>query len=160
MISLCYQQRKPLGLPLTLPLAAFRPPGAIDAAATESADDVEDDLLAATGGREAYVDRFRRMFALKDADPTDPRVDALTANMQVVMRTALARAGANGADASPAIANLSAQDLQRWVAGLQAAALALPPAVRRIWELVFTEMVMTVSATKAAQRAEPHSQMS
>jgi hypothetical protein len=57
-------------------LAAFRPPGPIDEVSKESAGDVEDDLLAATGGREGYVDRFRRMFALKDADPTDPRVDA------------------------------------------------------------------------------------
>ena len=136
-------------------LAAFRPPGPIDEASKESAGDVEDDLLAATGGREGYVDRFRRMFALKDADPTDPRVDALSADMCTVMRTTLARRAVDGSDVSPALGNLTAQDLQQWVAGLEAAALALPPAVRRVWELVFTDMVTAVSETKAAQRAEP-----
>jgi hypothetical protein len=35
------------------------------------------------------VDCFRRMFALKDADPTDQRVEALAADMSVKMRTAL-----------------------------------------------------------------------
>ncbi len=44
-------------------MAAFRPPGAIDVAFNQ-AGDLEDDLLAATGGQEAYVDRFRRLFAL------------------------------------------------------------------------------------------------
>jgi len=135
-------------------LAAFRPPGTIDDAFRESAGEVEDDLLAATGGREAYVDRFRRMFALRDADSSDPRVDALAADMCAVMRTALARQAANG-NVLPALRTLEAQDLQRWVAGLEAAALALPPAVRRVWELVFTDMVATVAGTKAVQRAEP-----
>jgi DNA-binding transcriptional MerR regulator len=136
-------------------LAAFRPPGPIDDASTQSAGDVGDDLLAATGGREGYVDRFRRMFALKDADLTDPRVDALAADMCTVMRTTLARRAVDGGDVSSALGNLTAPDLQQWVAGLQAAALALPPAVRRVWELVFTDMVTAVSQTKAAQRAQP-----
>jgi hypothetical protein len=37
------------------------------------------------------------------------------------------------------------------VAGLEAALHALPPAVRRVWELVFTTLVTAVSKTKAAQ---------
>jgi len=134
-------------------LAAFRPPGTIDDAFQESAGDVEDDLLAATGGREAYVDRFRRMFALRDTDPTDPRVDALAADMRTVMRTTVARRADDGGY-SPAIDTLSAQGLQRWVAGLEAALHALPPAFCRVWELVFTDMFTAVSETKAAQRAE------
>jgi DNA-binding transcriptional MerR regulator len=136
-------------------LAAFRPPGAIADAYTESAGHVEDDMLAATGGREAFVDRFRRMFALRDADPADPRVEALAADMSGVMRIALARQAANGALASPALDNLSAHDLGQWAAGLEAAAKALPPAVRRVWELVFTDMVTAVSQTRATQRAQP-----
>lgn len=139
-------------------LAAFRPPGPIDEASTESVGDVDDDLLAATGGRNGYVDRFRRMSGLRDADPTDPRVEALAADMCTVMRTTLAtlaRRAADGDGGSPALGNLSAQDLQRWGAGLEAALHALPPAVRRVWELVFTDMVTAVSETKAAQRAEP-----
>jgi hypothetical protein len=136
-------------------LAAFRPPGPIDEAVKESGGSVEDDLLAATGGREPYIDRFRRMFALRDADPTDSRVDALAADMRAVMRVTLARQAADGRGRSPALGNLSTQDLQRWFAGLEAAAQALPPAVRRVWELVFTNMVTAVSEAKAAQRAEP-----
>jgi hypothetical protein len=61
----------------------------------------------------------------------------------------------DGGDVSPALGNLTSHDLQHWVAGLEAAALALPPAVRRVWELVFTDMVTAVSETKAAQRAGP-----
>lgn len=128
-------------------LAAFRPPGPIDEAAKQ-APDIDDDLLAASGGREAYVDRFRRMFALRDADPADPRVDALAADMRLVMRATLARQAADG-HVSPALENLSPHDLQRWAAGLEAAALALPPAVRRVWELVLTDMVTAVSENKA-----------
>lgn len=70
-------------------LAAFRPPGAIDEAVSGSAD-LEGDLLAASGGREGYADRFRRMFALRHADPADPRVDALAADMRAVMRVVVA----------------------------------------------------------------------
>ena len=58
------------------------------------------------------------------------RVDALAADMCTVMRTTLARRAGDGGDVSPALGNLTAQDLQQWVAGLEAAALALPPAVR------------------------------
>jgi DNA-binding transcriptional MerR regulator len=133
-------------------LAAFRPPGAIDDAF--SAVDDDDDLLAATGGREGYVDRFRRMFALRDADPADPRVDTLAADMREVMRITVARldapSGGGSRDAPPARGEPTAEELQRWVAGLQAALQALPPAVRRVWELVFTDMFMAVSETKAA----------
>lgn len=136
-------------------LAAFQPPGPIDEAIKESAGNVEDDLLLATGGREAYVDRFRRMFALRDADPTDPRVDALAVDMSAVMRTTLARQAAHDGSRPPALGTVSAPDLQRWAAGLEAAAQALPPAVRRVWELVLTDMVTAVSETKAAQRAKP-----
>ncbi len=50
---------------------------------------------------------------------------------------------------SPALESLSPHDLQRWAAGLEAAALALPPAVRRVWELVLTDMVTAVSENKA-----------
>ncbi len=120
-------------------LAAFRPPGPIDDASNDSAGEVDDDLLAATGGHEGYVDRFRRMFALKDADPTDPRVAPLAADMGTIMLTTLARRVQDGGDGSPELDNLTPHDLHQWVAGLQAAALALPPAVRRVWELVFTE---------------------
>lgn len=136
-------------------LAAFRPPGAIDEAFKES-EVLEDDLLAATGGREAYADRFRRMFALRDADPADPRVDALAADMRAVMRVTVARRAAEGGG-SPALDDLSPQDAQRWFAGIEAALRALPPAVRRVWELVFTEMFTAVSETKAARGAEPQS---
>ncbi len=136
-------------------LAAFRPPGAIDEAFKTSASDVEDDLLGATGGPEAYADRFRRMFALRDADPSDARVETLAVDMRAVMRVAVARQAAVGGGGSPALGNLSAQDLQGWVAGLEAALHALPPAVRRVWELVFTDMLTVVSQTKAAPRARP-----
>ena len=129
-------------------LAAFRPPGAIDDAVNQS-QDLEADLLAASGGRAAYVDRFRRLFALRDADPTDPRVDALAADMRAVMRMTVARRATQDGGASAGFENLSPQELQRWVAGLEAAALALPPAVRRVWELVFTDMVTAVSENKA-----------
>ncbi len=132
-------------------MAAFRPPGAIDEAFNESGD-LEDDLLAATGGREAYADRFRRMFALRDADPADPRVDALAADMRAVMRVTVARRAADGVG-SPALGSLSAQDVQRWFAGIEAALQALPTAVRRVWELVFTDMFTAVSETKAEGRA-------
>jgi hypothetical protein len=135
-------------------LAAFRPPGAIDDAFADSADGVEDDLLAATGGRQGYADRFRRIFALRDADPTDPRVDALAEDMSSVMRVTVARLSANrgnGLRAAAARHEPSAEELQRRVAGLQAALQALPPAVRRVWELVFTDMFVAVSETKAAE---------
>jgi DNA-binding transcriptional MerR regulator len=132
-------------------LAAFRPPGAVEDAWGESAGRLEDELLAATGGREGYVDRFRRMFALRDADPADPRVDALAADLREVMRIALARQATDGAAMLPALDGLAAQDLQRWAAGLEAAAQALPPAVRRVWELVLTDMVMAVSEQRAAE---------
>ncbi|MBV9473080.1 MAG: MerR family transcriptional regulator, partial [Solirubrobacterales bacterium] len=131
-------------------MAAFRPPGAIDDAYRRSAGDDLDELLLATAGRDGYVDRFRRMFALRDAEATDPRVEALAADMQTVMRTALAHHAGNGSGASPELEKLSAQDLQQWMAGLEAAAQALPPAVRRVWELVFIDMITTVSQAKAA----------
>ncbi len=127
--------------------AAFRPPGPINDAFNESGD-LEADVLAASGGPEAYVDRFRRLFALKDADPADPRVEVLATDMQAVMRIAVARQAADDSTRSPSLDDLSPQDLQRWVAGLEAALQALPPAVRRVWELVFTDMVKAATETK------------
>jgi DNA-binding transcriptional MerR regulator len=131
-------------------MAAFRPP-AIDQLANQTAD-LEDDLLLATGGREAYVDRFRRMFALRDADPADPRVDALAADMRAVMRIAVARQAAERGGGAPGAGDLPVDDLQRWVAGIEAALQALPPAVRRVWELVFSDLPTAVAETEAAQR--------
>lgn len=128
-------------------MAAFRPPGPIDDAFSESGD-LEDDLLEATGGREAYADRFRRLFALRDADPADPGVEVLATDMQAVMRVAVARRPAGTGAGSNALADVSSQDLQRWAAGVQAALHALPPAVRRVWELVFTDMVRSVAGTR------------
>jgi hypothetical protein len=61
----------------------------------------------------------------------------------------VARQAPAGGGSSPGLEDLSPQDLQRWVAGLEAVALALPPAVRRVWELVFTDMVTAVSENKA-----------
>lgn len=128
-------------------LAAF---GALDEASTGSAGELDDDLLLATGGWEAYADRSRRLFALRDADPTDPRVDSLVADMRAVARTVVARQAADGDRGSPAaMSNVSAQDLQRWAAGLEAALHALPPAVRRVWELVFGDLFTSVAENKA-----------
>jgi DNA-binding transcriptional MerR regulator len=139
-------------------MAAFRPPGMIDTAFQESAGNMDDDLLLAAGGREAYVDRFRRMFALRDADPADPRVDALAADMRAVMRTIVPTVSAtvtqhapNGGGGTAVPASPSVQDLQRWAAGVEAALHALPPAVRRVWELVFTDIVTAVAEDKSAR---------
>lgn len=81
------------------------------------------------------MDRFRRMFALRGSDPVDPRVDALAADMREVLQVAVAQQAANGRGDSSALSQVSAQDLQRWVAGLEAALHALAPAVARVWEL-------------------------
>ncbi len=121
-------------------LAAFTPPGVADAAAQDSTAVAEEDLLAATGGREAFVDRFRRLFALREADLDDPRLDALAADMPAVMRTVVAQRTAGSRGSSPAASTCSAHDLERWAAGLDAALHTLSRAVRRVWELVFTEM--------------------
>lgn len=43
----------------------------------EPAEAETEPLLAATGGTAGLVDRHRRLFALRDAAPDDPRVDAL-----------------------------------------------------------------------------------
>jgi hypothetical protein len=86
---------------------------------------------------------------LRDADATDPRVDALAADMRAVARTVVARqAGQGGGGSAAAMSKLSAQDLQRWAAGIEAALHALPPAVRRAWELVLTDMFIAVSEGK------------
>jgi len=131
-------------------MAAFRPPGPIDDAFNE-AGELDDDLLADSGGRDAYVDRFRRLFALSDADPSDPRVGALAADMQVVMRAAVARRAESQSAGSPPLADVSPADLTRWAAGLEAALRALPPAVRRVWELVFAAIPTAVAEAKAIQ---------
>jgi hypothetical protein len=91
------------------------------------------------------------MFALRAAAPTDPRVDALAADMRAVMRAVVARRAADDGGGSPALGGVSPQDLQRWAAGLEAALHALPPAVRRVWELVVSDMFTAVSETRAVE---------
>jgi DNA-binding transcriptional MerR regulator len=127
-------------------LAAFALPGT-DAAALDQADAIADEVLAATGGHDALVERHRRLYALLDADPDDPRVAALAAEMRAVMRKATAAIGI--ADDARAARDIDPVDLQRWWAGTTAALETLPPAVRRVWELVFDELLTAFDHAEA-----------
>ena len=107
--------------------------GAADTETTER-------LLAATGGPAGVIDRHRRLFELRDAEPDDPRVEVLATDMRAVMQAALTEATMEaGRPASAAhVERPTTADVERWAAGVSAALTTLPLAVRRVWELVLT----------------------
>jgi DNA-binding transcriptional MerR regulator len=110
--------------------------GALGLTGAEEPTDAEAErLLAATGGAAQLVDRHRRLFALRDAAPDDPRVDALVADMRRVMQVAV-EGQAEAAAADAAVPTPRHEELEQLTAGLRAALSTLPPAVRRVWERV------------------------
>jgi DNA-binding transcriptional MerR regulator len=128
-------------------LAAFRAPG-LDADAVERGEALADELLDVTGGAEALVDRHRRMFALADAAPDDPRVTLLAEDMRSVMRqTAETLAAAHQQPAPPAFDDAQ---LRRWSAAISAALDTLPPAVRHVWEIVYQELLEALGVPSSA----------
>jgi DNA-binding transcriptional MerR regulator len=133
-------------------LAAFQLPGA-DQAAVDRADELADEVLERTGGTHALIERHRRLYALADADIDDPRVPILAEEMRAVMRLtaqALARS-----DESPAVPpQVDDAELRRWSAAISAALDTLPPAVRRVWEIVYRELLDTRSG--ASPTPGPH----
>ena len=130
-------------------MAAFRMPGA-DTQAPERGDAIADELLAGTGGVDALVERHRRLYALVDADVDDPRVAALAQEMREVMRQAAALVTPADDLVSPAAVDPG--DLERWALGIAAALETLPPAVRRVWELVFEELLSAFGDAPADPR--------
>jgi hypothetical protein len=46
-------------------------------------------------------------------------------------------------------------DLRRWSAAISAALGTLPPAVRRVWELVYQELLDALAVTSRAPRDDP-----
>jgi DNA-binding transcriptional MerR regulator len=133
-------------------LAAFQLPGA-DAAPTERADALADELLDLTGGRQGLIERHRRLYALADAELDDPRIPVLAEEMRAVMR----RTGEALSDPErpSAVAKIDDAEVRRWSAGISAALGSLPPAVRQVWEIVFQELLHALNVTSRAPDTDP-----
>jgi len=107
-------------------LAALLPaPSAADEAAALDA------LAPGLGDDAAFAGQHARFHALAAADPGDPEVAALAAEMRTTMREAMLAFGAAMPD-GPAVGE---EEMRRLQAGMAAAVAILPEAQRRVMEL-------------------------